>query len=79
MLSLSDDRFNPYAFAKEKEFMKLTHQTLDILPTNLGLNEEDFLLYSVFTVSTTQTITERSQYHLLNFIGDVGALLGTLI
>lgn len=73
-LILHDDVYNPYGWEEERVFInqKSTIFSKQIIPGS------DNLFTAVFFLNTSGVIHARFNYTLLSFIGDVGALFGTL-
>lgn len=73
-MNSEDDILNPYAEAHEEKFMSYSQKYLpsDIISTDPDLATQHFVL------NDDHMIISRTDYTVLKYIGDVGALLGTL-
>lgn len=73
-LESEDDILSPFAESHEQEFMSFSRR---YLPADV-INPDRNLATAHFILNDHQTQIHRSDYTFLAFIGDVGALLGTL-
>ena len=73
-MSSEDSIINPYASAHEDNFMSYSQK---YLPADV-LNPDRNYATAHFVLNDNHMIISRSDYTVLSYIGDVGALLGTL-
>ena len=73
-LVLHDEIYNPYGWEEEKVLIT----TSEKISTRQIIDGSDNIFTAVFFLDGSGKQTSRFNYNILQFIGDVGALFGTL-
>jgi hypothetical protein len=73
-LNSQDNIYNPYAAEHEQDYMSFSQK---YLPSDV-INTDRNYATAHFVLNDNHMIISRTDYTVLSYIGDVGALLGTL-